>query len=403
MQKKLLITWAMLLLGTAALAVPCTIETGPSPGERSAGALLKKYIARLTGNSMEVTCNGKDAVKFVLHLNRSAKPDSWQISARDGQIKLSGGNERGVLYAVAHFLEDFCGVFIYSAYEDFVPENKVLQLDNIEASGEPFFSYRHIYRRGKKDNGLFAVLSRLNNDDTDGIKKQYGGVVGFGPPRFVHTMWSYVPQEKFAASKLEYYSLVNGKRRPGREGQLCMSNPELPEVIWKRLENYIAQGKLKAKRNNTPEPRFYDISINDNNNYCRCEACKKITDQYGQSGLLLYLLNPVAEKLKSKYPELFITTLAYNFTQAPPRGGMKAADNIIVRLCPAFNQAASILEKDNAMFCRNLKNWNKVCKTLFIWDYAETYIKGGSGMPFASELFYGDRYKFYAQNGPTKK
>ena len=400
MQKKCWTVLVMLLLAVAVGAAPCTIESGKSPGEVSAAALLEKYIARLTGNSMEVICNGKSPVKFVLQINKKAAPDSWQISTGENNVLLSGGNERGVIYAVAHFLEDHCGVFFYNPYEEFVPEGKILKLADIDRSGTPFFRYRHIYRgnTSKKDNGLFAVLNRLNNDNTDGIKKPYGGVVGFGPPRFVHTMWSYVPQEKFFASKPEYYSLVNGKRRAGRDSQLCMSNPELPEVIFARLENYVAQGKVKARRNNTPEPLFYDISINDNNNYCRCAECKKISDKHGQSGLLLHLLNPVAQKLKAKHPELFITTLAYNFTQAPPRGGIKAADNIIIRLCPKFNQAASILEKDNAMFCRNLKNWAKVCKTLFIWDYAETYIKGGSGMPFASELFYGDRYKFYAQN-----
>ena len=383
-------------------AAPCTINSGKSPAETGAAEILKEFLGKLTSGSMEVSVGKENQVTFQIALDPTLSKDKecWKISTSGNVITLSGSNARSVYYAVSHFLEDFCGVFFVTPFEQIVPAKKQLTLPEINAQGSPYFFYRHIYRGSsrKDDKGKFAVMRRLNNDDTGRIYPQFGGVVGFGPPRFVHTMWSYVPQEKFFAAHPEYYALVNGKRRPGRESQLCFSNPDLPSVIYDQLVRYIEQGDRSCAGRKTARLLFYDISINDNGNFCRCEKCLELIRKHGHSGAMLYMLNPVAEKLGKSHPEIMITTLAYSFTSDVPKD-ILPAENIIIRLCPRINQAASIHAPENREFVKQVKGWSKVCKNLFIWDYAETYIKGGSGMPFASELYYADRYRFYADNG----
>lgn len=400
--KKFLSLTIILLAVFNLCGAPCVIQSGNTQGAKTATAILKEYLAKLTDNSLEVTVAGKNPVIFKLELDSelASDKDSWKISTKDNIITLAGSNDRSIIYAVSHFLEDFCGVFFVTPYEEIIPSSKKLDLTPVNASGTPFFGYRHIFRGRSRleDKGKFAVLRRLNNDDTGRIYPHFGGVVGFGPPRFVHTMWSYVPQEKYFASHPEYFALVNGKRRPGRESQLCFSNPDLVQIIYDQLIKNIDQGDRSARGRKTPRWLFYDISINDNNNYCRCEKCTELAGKYGYSGLMLYMLNPVAKKLKQVHPDIRITTLAYNFTNDAPKN-IVPEDNIIVRLCPRINQATSIHAPENRSFVEQIKGWAKVCKNLFIWDYAETYIKGGSGMPFASELYYADRYRFYAENG----
>jgi len=396
--------WLLLLGAFAVLTLhsaPCVVVSGDTPGEKSAAALLREYLGKITNGTYEVKVNGVTPVIFRIMISPELadKPDAWSISSQGRVVTLSGNNERGTVYAVSHLLEDFCGVFFFTPYEEYVPSHEVLELPALSATGQPYFIYRHIYRGNtrKPDNGRFAALRILNNDNTGEIRGEYGGSYAFGPPRFVHTMWSYVPEEKYFADHPEYFALVNNSRRAGRESQLCFSNPDLPEVIYNQLVNYIAQGDRSAAGRRIPRPLLYDISINDNWNFCRCEACTALAERHGYSGALLHLLNAVARKLKVSHPDIRITTLAYNFTIEAPKD-IVAEDNIIIRLCPRMNQAASIMAEENRGFREQLINWSKVCKNLFIWDYAVTYIKGGTGMPFASELYYGERYRFYADN-----
>ncbi|MBR7121693.1 MAG: DUF4838 domain-containing protein [Lentisphaeria bacterium] len=395
----------LLLLGAFAVmtlcSAPCVVVSGDTPGEKSAAAVLREYLGKITGGTYEVSVNGVTPVIFRIMISPelTGKPDAWSISSQGRVVTLSGNNERGTVYAVSHLLEDFCGVFFFTPYEEYVPSHRILKLPALSATGQPYFIYRHIYRGNtrKPDKGRFAALRMLNNDNTGEIRGEYGGSYAFGPPRFVHTMWSYVPAEKYFTGHPEYFALVNNVRRAGRESQLCFSNPDLPEVIYDQLITYIAQGDRSAAGRRIPRPLLYDISINDNWNYCRCETCAQLIRKHGHSGALLHLLNAVAVKLKAVHPEIKITTLAYNFTVEAPKD-IVAEDNIIIRLCPRINQAASIMAEENRSFRESLISWSKVCKNLFIWDYAVTYIKGGTGMPFASELYYGDRYRFYADN-----
>ncbi|MBE6376831.1 MAG: DUF4838 domain-containing protein [Lentisphaerae bacterium] len=399
--RNFLISSVILLAVLILHGAPCVVVSGDTPGEKSAAAMLREYLGKLTKGTYEVSVNGVTPVIFRIMISPELadKPDAWSVKSRDRVVTLAGNNARGTVYAVSHLLEDFCGVFFFSPYEEFVPENDILTLGTLDASGQPYFIYRHIYRGStrKNDKGRFAALRMLNNDNTGGILPEYGGSYAFGPPRFVHTMWSYVPEKEYFADHPEYFALVNGVRRPGRESQLCFSNADLPQIIYDRLVRYIAQGDRSAAARNIPRPLLYDISINDNGNFCRCEACAALIEKHGNSGALLYLLNAVAAKLKVSHPEIRITTLAYAFTADAPED-IVPADNIIIRLCPMMNQASSILSEDNTKFREQLLAWSKICSNLFIWDYAETYIKGGSGMPFASELYYADRYRFYADH-----
>ena len=165
---------------------------------------------------------------------------------------------------------------------------------------------------------------------------------------------------------------------------------------------FIEKGKTEAEKNNVLAPRIYDISMNDCHSWCECPNCTAEREQYGHSGYMLRFVNWMAEKAEAMYPGIYISTLAYYESEPPPKGGVRARDNVIVKLCDTrTNQAASILEDDNKVFREFLGAWSKFAKNLFIWDYAITFVQGNTGIPFASEFHYGDLYKTYLESNVT--
>lgn len=85
---------------------------------------------------------------------------------------------------------------------------------------------RDIYRDHAvlPDGGKWAARNRLNRNGDLGISTIYGGSsCNFGGPYFVHTFDLYLPKS-LAEEHPEYFAVFQGKRQPGKLGQLCLSN-----------------------------------------------------------------------------------------------------------------------------------------------------------------------------------
>jgi hypothetical protein len=62
------------------------------------------------------------------------------------------------------------------------------------------------------------------------------------------------------------------------------------------------------------------ISQNDNQNYCKSPAEMRIIEEEGTPmGPMLRAVNAIAKAIKPKYPRVAVDTLAYQYTQAPPK------------------------------------------------------------------------------------
>jgi len=209
-----------------------------------------------------------------------------------------------------------------------------------------------------------------------------------------------VPVEEYMESKPEYFSLVNGQRVGGfYSGHLCLSNPELKPLMLQKLLKYIEEGEAQAKKDGVPAPRLYDISMNDNRKFCTCPACMETVKKYGRSGEYLLFLNYIADEVAKVHPEILLTTLAYFDTEEPPKGGVRAAKNLVVKLCDtSTSQAISIFTERNKGFREKIEAWKNAADNLFIWDYSIIYGKVMTGLPFSSEMYYGEQCKFYYEN-----
>ena len=409
------------ILGATTLMAQSFFVKGPEnskPYEQTAIKEIQEYLdKRIGGNKLII--GGKTPVTFQVGdtelakqqkcLSTELEDERWIIRSVGDQILINGGGTRGALYATYHFLEDYCDIHWWSDFEEHIPEPSSLELPSLDVTGKPAFLSRDIYRSPKEQgpNGdLTAIRVRLNRNGGNAFSLlpiEYGGAFTCGSPWHVHTFNEYVPFGRYGKEHPEYFSLVNGKRVGGQmQGQLCLSNPNLRQLFLTKLLHYIETDRKTAAAKGLPPPQIYEVSQNDNHHRCTCENCRAEEEKYNPSGFYLNFINWLASEIVKTYPDIFIRTLAYHYTAETPKGGVRAADNVIVRLCDTrTNQAASILAPENQKYLRQLQSWKNYAKHLHIWDYAIAFTDGVTGFPFASELNYGDLHRIYHENNVT--
>ena len=405
---------AAVLVALGAGAYTVVSPDAAKPYEKTAADELSAYLKRVVpfGN---LTVDGHADVVF--HVGDTAfaaakglaaaqlDEDRWVVRSFGRNVILTGGGSRGTLYAVSHFLEDFCDVRWWSDAEENAPAHDALDLGALDLTGKPAFAYRSIHRSRnvKEADPRLAIRRRLNSNGLAGIPAAWGGDLGYGLPDHAHTFDMYLPWSVYGKDHPERYSLQNGKRIGGQvAGQLCLSNPELKGVFLEKLEEKIAQSEKLAAEKGLPPPRMYEISMNDNVYPCTCEACQVDYAKWNRSGQYLKFVNEIAQEARKRHPDILVTMLAYYFTEEPPKGGIVAADNVIVKLTDTkSNAAASILQEDNGVFRRMLEGWKGKFSRLYVWDYAITFDGRTKGFPFASEFHYADTYRHYLASGVT--
>ncbi|MBQ7652668.1 MAG: DUF4838 domain-containing protein, partial [Victivallales bacterium] len=334
-------------------------------------------------------------------LSSQLEDEQWVVKSVGDNVIVNGGGTRGALYATYHFLEDCCDIHWWSEFEEYVPTASSLKLNALEMNGKPAFSYRYIYRGTRYKGGhRFMLRVRQNGGSGEQIEKEFGGCFNYGPPAQCHTFDYYFPAGEYFNEHPEYYSLHRGRRVGGqRTGQLCLTNPELKQAFLEKLFKYIEEGNAKARELGVQMPRIYDISQNDNGHPCECEQCRAFVERHNQSGLYLTFVNAIAEEVEKRYPDVFISTLAYTFTELPPKGGVRARKNVIVKLTnTSSNHAVSHLDEQNSLFRELVGQWRELAAHLFIWEYSVTFTPKLTGMPYASELYYADLYRHYFEN-----
>ncbi len=108
--------------------------------------------------------------------------------------------------------------------------------------------------------------------------------------------------------------------------------------------------------------------------YCECGKCKAIEQEEGSAaGPLIRFLNAIAGDLEKDYPNVPISTLAYHYTQKPPKI-TKPRPELIIRLCDIHASFSKPLSDErNKEFSDDLVGWSKICQRLWIWDYVVNF------------------------------
>ncbi len=367
------------------------------PSEKYAASELQKYLKQITGCELSIvhTSNSEtkliyigfeDAPKELLDglIKEEFGNEEFIIRPQDGNLLIAGGKPRGTLYGVIGFLNDL-GCRWYTREVIDIPQKNSINKPAEEIRQKPAFEYREAWYKEAYDTE-WAVHNRLAPSSVP-IPDSLGGSFIIYP--FVHTFYRLVPPDKYFTDHPEYFSMVDGKRK-GEKAQLCLTNHEVVNIATQTVFRWIKEH---------PEASVFSIDQNDGYGYCECENCKKLDDaEESHSGTLINFVNQIADTVAKVYPKIKLQTLAYVYTEVPPKM-LRPADNVTIRMCHYnYCSAHSIGEcSSHKPFMERLEAWDKISNQITIWDYFTDYAR--YLLPYPNFERMVNDVRFYAENG----
>ena len=372
------------------------VDADAPASERYAAQELRDWLREVSGAELPIVASidsGCPDHRLIVGYNEltarlvpvAERPDdrddsfTWQNVG--GDILFWGGAKRGTLYAVYSFLEEEMGCRWYSATVSVAPKRKAWSF-HAKWKGLPSRFYWHETPGIQiRDNCVWdartipAFSARLRNNfvrlpkPTEGVdlNQRWGPTLEGTAEGYwgVHAMGSFISPKEYFDSHPEYFSLRDGKRQSGYT-QLCLSNPDVLRICTEKVREVMRR---------EPDYLIYSMEQNDDMLPCQCDACQAIVQQYGgESGIMVWFVNQVADAIKDEFPDKFIGTFAYQYTRHAPTG-IVPRENVVIRLCSieccllhGYDEC-----EQNREFLRDLEAWGKIAPHLYIWDYVTDF------------------------------
>ncbi|MCC7493644.1 MAG: DUF4838 domain-containing protein [Fimbriimonadaceae bacterium] len=355
------------------------LPVAASPSQRYAASELQSFFEQITGAKLPVLDDAAPlpAQAILLGLTRhtgallgtldlkALGDDGFRLVSRGAHLCLLGGPVRGTLYAVYELLEKHGGCRWYSSFHSAIPRRPTWTLPALDETQRPAFAMREPFWSDMFP-GSYAARCKANGNRME-LSEQQGGKIRFGGGLFVHTFYPLLPPEEFFGPHPEYYSERNG-RRTADYAQLCLTNPKVVELVTARVLERIRKD---------PGAKLFSVSQNDWHGNCQCAACRAIDEREGSpAGSLIHFVNQVADVVGREFPEVWLETLAYQYTRKPPQA-LSPRPNVVPRLCTIecdFSKPLPVSTyEQNQRFVADIQGWSKVTDKLYIWDYVTNF------------------------------
>ncbi|OGV48756.1 MAG: hypothetical protein A2017_04335 [Lentisphaerae bacterium GWF2_44_16] len=318
--------------------------------------------------------------------------------------------ETGTYYAVATFLENFCGVRWLWPGElgTVIPRKKEISLPVTDYRSHPAYLCRNnrppLETATQKPDGSWIAFKGEHFREWSVFQRQHRMGVSINMP-VGHYGEAYLKANEFEAHP-EYFSMIEGKRKPwwrkggGSVGQVCNSNADVVNLFVRRILE-------KAENSKGTMPTF-SLTSNDGGFFCMCPECKKMdgnikpwpedatggripgkcyNEKSGWASSLSNRIwkfnNQVAQGVARENLSVMLAGLAYAMYVEPPEEVKKIEDNIIVGICEYKLAVGSPGEyrKGKDIFLE----WAKKARNLGIRGYY--YSVGGSRPHRIAETF----------------
>ncbi len=355
------------------------IGENASSSEKNAAEKLKQYLNEISGIELRIVSDStEESEKEIIIGKTSREGTSYTIDRAnlgdDGiviktvgeKIVLSGAEQRGAVYAVYTFLEEYFGCRWFTHDLTVIPKaEKLLIPEVIDYTYVPSIIFRETDWISPAMSNEYKVANKLNDNVYGVISEEYGSGISYAGS-FCHTM-AYLIDTNLFETEPELFA-YGVKTRTRTIDQPCLTNPRTLELAIQGVRKWLSEN---------PGAKIVSVTQNDNQNYCVCENCKKVDKEEGsQAGTMLRFVNAIADDIKEDYPDVLVDTFAYQYTRKPPKITVPR-DNVIVRLCSIECKFSTPLDsgviKENDEFAKDIKKWSELSNNLFIWDYTTNY------------------------------
>lgn len=356
------------------------VSTAASPSQLYAAEELRRFTKEMTGADLKITRDDGPLPDSAILLGETRHgtsilgagfnvaavgDDGFRIVSKPPHVLVLGGPVRGTLYGVYELLERNGGCRWYAKHHALIPKHAEWSIPVMDITQQPAFPMREPFWWGMFD-GDFAARSRANGN-APRLEARHGGKITFGQGFFVHTFNTLVPPAEFFGTHPEYFSEIGGKRTAER-AQLCLTNPDVLRIATERI--------LAAIRKN-PSAKLFSVSQNDWHGACECASCSAIDEREGShSGTMIAFVNRVAEAVEKEFPDVWIETLAYQYTRRPPKT-VRPRTNVVPRLCSIECDFSKPIDgstyEQNLRFVEDIRGWAAITDKLYVWDYVTNF------------------------------
>lgn len=377
-----------------------------------ASDFLKSYLQKATGATLKII--GEDAAglslgdklislgktklfkKSGVEIDKNElNYDGFRINTVDDTVFICGYRDKGTLYGVYDFLEKFVGVKFLTPDYTHIQKVDKLQIHSLDIIEVPAFQIRTFLSAANNDKGFQSLMRTGHDWGVDQAKYGGGNQSDYdGGSNVTHNVLEVVDQKIYYPDHPEMFSVLDGVPM-----DICYSNGILDDGSIDESKSVscakVAIENLKKRATKNTEARYFSIDQTDyRDRYCRCETCmRRERENGGRSGILMMFISAVADKfvewMKTRDPdrEVFVTTFAYQFTEAAPvvkqeDGSYKAVNkkvvpskNVYVRVAPIdadFYHAINSPEQSE-YYKELFASWSAITDRFLIWDYHCNY------------------------------
>ena len=336
------------------------IPAVPGSYDQLAADFLVRFIDEATGVTVRQTIDAEAADHMILvgttaydtEAVRAArseiKDDGYAMLADGGNLYVTGALDRGTLFGIYDFLEKYLGVRIYGGVT--YPEKQE----------------------------MYEIKENLRVDIPSDLHTVYSSPVAYRRTSWtaVNDGWAYFPfwncynssEFRFAGGAVHtiaHLAETGGDLSPNP----CLTDEDIYQTVLKNV-------RLELEK--YPNAQYVNISQTDGTSHgCQCKNCKAVEAEEGSpSGPWIRFVNRIANDIKDDYPNVLVETLAYTFTEKPPKV-TKPEKNVAVCLCTSSCCFVHAIDDPdcprNATFAGYVNEWSKICDHLRIWTYSGNF------------------------------
>ena len=274
-------------------------KASASAAERRAATLLIDSVYAASGAKLTVRKDTEPAQDREIVIGFGARTDGLDelrgenlgeddayISINEDQILLLGGSDRGVLYAVQLFLEEFFGCRFYADNElYFAHPIRDLTLPASTRLFSADFTHRAVYT-GEGADWSVASAACLNGGNLQ-PEARYGSALSYAGG-YQLTLEDLIPASVYYSSNRSFYS---PESKTADDAQLCLSNASVKEILCKQIAALL---KKNAQVNRI------SLQYTHVGTPCTCDACTAANAAEGSAaGAYLRLANSIIRTLRS--------------------------------------------------------------------------------------------------------